>query len=193
MREKQFNGRKAVRKTLLVVGEGDTEEAFLKYLRSLYCCDGRGVTVTVRNAHGKGPEHVIDHTIRQTKMYQYGLCIAFLDTDIVWSARLLKRARQYKVTMVGSTPCFEGLLLSILGMKVPELSLECKKEIQRLLAIDLTDRHAYATHFPQEVLQCARGHLTELDKLLRFFQGSWTEVDESKPSANINSRAASLW
>mgnify|MGYP001473509280 CR=1 FL=1 len=29
-----------VRKTLLVVGEGDSEEAFLKHLRDLYCSGG---------------------------------------------------------------------------------------------------------------------------------------------------------
>lgn len=45
-----------VRKTLLIVGEGDSEEAFLKHLRELYCSGGAGVAVTVRNAHGKGPE-----------------------------------------------------------------------------------------------------------------------------------------
>ena len=56
-----------VRKTLLIVGEGDSEEAFLKHLRDLYCSGGAGLTVTVRNAHGKGPENVIDHAAKQAK------------------------------------------------------------------------------------------------------------------------------
>jgi len=63
-----------VRKTLLIVGEGDSEEAFLKHLRELYCSDGAGVAVTVRNAHGKGPEHVINHAAKQ---------------GLKWSARAL--------------------------------------------------------------------------------------------------------
>lgn len=66
-----------VRKTLLIVGEGDSEEAFLKHLRDLYCSGGSGVAVTVRNAHGKGPENVIDHAARLARIYSY-------DT---WSAR----------------------------------------------------------------------------------------------------------
>lgn len=117
---KQHQVGKSVRQTLLVVGEGDSEEAFLKYLRELYCCDGKGVSVTVRNAHGKGPDHVIDHTIRQSRMYSYNVCAAFLDTDISWTAQLEKRAHQNKIAMVGSIPCFEGLLLAILGERVPE-------------------------------------------------------------------------
>ena len=48
--------RHPLRKTLLIVGEGDSEAAFLKHLRDLYCSGGAGVAVTVRNAHGKGPE-----------------------------------------------------------------------------------------------------------------------------------------
>ena len=74
-----------VRKTLLIVGEGDSEEAFLKHLRELYCSGGSGVAVTVRNAHGKGPENVIDHAARQARIYSYDARAALLDTDIPWT------------------------------------------------------------------------------------------------------------
>lgn len=51
-----------IRKTLLVVGEGDSEKAFLRHLRGLYCSGGAGVAATVSNAHGGGPDNVINHT-----------------------------------------------------------------------------------------------------------------------------------
>lgn len=46
--------------TVLIVGEGDTEVALLNYLKSLYNMRNCGVSVTIRNAHGHGPENVID-------------------------------------------------------------------------------------------------------------------------------------
>jgi len=87
---------------LLVVGEGDCEVAFLKHLRQIYCSGGRGVTVTINNAHGKGPENVVEHTRRQARPYSYDQVVAFLDTDIAWSDQLKKAARQDKIALVGS-------------------------------------------------------------------------------------------
>lgn len=61
------------RKTLLVVGEGETEVAFLSYLKRVYCQGENTVKVTVRNAYGKGPEHVLDHAHRCFYGYGYTL------------------------------------------------------------------------------------------------------------------------
>jgi len=160
-----------VRKTLLIVGEGDCEGAFLKHLRELYCSGGAGVAVTVRNAHGKGPEHVISHTARQARIYSYDACAALLDTDIAWSEKLQKDARKAKISMIGSVPCFEGLLLSILGKRPADQSKQCKKAIQQLIDVDLTQRQAYAKHFPRMVLDAARLKVVELDRLLKVLEG----------------------
>ncbi|MBV2204221.1 MAG: hypothetical protein KUL87_02275 [Pseudomonas sp.] len=160
-----------VRRTLLVVGEGDSEEAFLKHLRDLYCGGGGGVAVTVRNAHGKGPENVVDHTIRQARTYSYDGHVAFLDTDIPWTDKLKKEARKAAIEMVGSSPCLEGLLLSILGKRPPEKSDACKKHIKQLLDLDLTERASYGAAFSKAVLESARTRLPELDRLLRLYEG----------------------
>lgn len=160
-----------VRKTLLIVGEGDSEEAFLKHLRDLYCSGGAGVAVTVRNAHGKGPENVIDHAARQAKIYSYNARAALLDTDIPWTDKLKKAARKAKIDMIGSIPCFEGLLLSILGKRPADQCVDCKKAIQQLINVDLTERQAYAKHFPKPVLNAARLKVVELDLLLKVFEG----------------------
>ena len=52
--------RRQARKTVLVVGEGHSEVAFLRHLKSLYAPRSCGVAVNISNAHGKGPAHVID-------------------------------------------------------------------------------------------------------------------------------------
>ncbi|MES2770537.1 MAG: RloB domain-containing protein [Pseudomonadota bacterium] len=161
-----------VRKTLLVVGEGDSECAFIKHLRALYCSGGAGVAVTVRNAHGKGPEHVVDYAAGQARIYSYDARVALLDTDIPWTDKLKKEARKAKVVMVGSSPCLEGLLLAILGKRRSAQSADCKKTVQQLLSLDLTDWHGYAEYFSKALLESARTTIAELNQLLVFFEGS---------------------
>lgn len=160
-----------VRKTLLVVGEGDGEEAFLRHLRELYCTSGQGVSVTIRNAHGKGPEHVVDHAIRINTIYSYDRCACLLDTDIQWTGSLIKRAKQHKLEMIGSQPCLEGLLLTILGETVPTYSSDCKKFVEKLLRMDLTESKNYSKHFPKNVVESARLQLPTLNSLLNLFEG----------------------
>ena len=167
MAQKQYQ----VRKTLLVVGEGDSEEAFLKHLRDLYCSRGEGVATTVRNAHGKGPENVLDHVTRQARNANFDKLVALLDTDLLWTDKLRKDARKAKIDMIGSIPCFEGLLLSILGKPPGAQCADCKKAIQQLIDIDLTERQSYAKHFPKAVLDAARLKIVELDQLLKAFEG----------------------
>lgn len=160
-----------VRKTLLIVGEGDSEEAFLKHLRDFYCSGGAGVAATVRNAHGKGPENVIDHAASQARIASFDKQVALLDTDIPWTDKLKKEARKAKVDMIGSIPCFEGLLLAILGKQPAAQCADCKKAISLLLGVDLTERQSYAEHFPKAVLDAARLKIVELDQLLTAFEG----------------------
>lgn len=166
-------GRHQVRPTLLAVGEGDSELAFLRHLRSMYCAGGAGVavSVTVRNAHGLGPEHVIDFAAAQAKAYSYDKVVALLDTDIPWTDKLLKTARKARIEMVGSTPCLEGLLLSILRKRPPGQSDACKRAIQQELGVDLTEVQSYAAHFPKAVLDEARVRLSELNRLIQCFEG----------------------
>ncbi|WP_265654154.1 RloB domain-containing protein [Verminephrobacter aporrectodeae] len=167
MKQKQ----REVRKTLLAVGEGDTDEAFLNHLRSLYCSGGAGVRVTVRNAHGGDPENIVN-TARQDPG-GYDQRIVLLDTDIPWPKNLQNEAaRDDNIEMIGSHPCHEGLLLSILGKNPPNRSEGCKKMIQKKLpGIDLTEKQNYARNFPKLVLDDARTRISELNKLLKFFEG----------------------
>ncbi len=160
-----------VRPTLLAVGEGDSEDAFLKHLRSLYCSGGAGVAATVRNAHGKGPENVVDFAARQARAYSFDKVVTLVDTDIPWTDKLVKAARKGKIEMVGSRPCLEGLLLSILRRQPPEQSAACKKTISQMLAVDLTEGASYLAHFPKPILDEARIRLPELDSLIKCFEG----------------------
>jgi hypothetical protein len=161
-----------IRKTLLLVGEGDTEEAFLKYLRSRYCTNGQGVNATVCNAHGKGPQHVVVSAIRQSRNADYDRVVVLMDTDIPWDAETLKQAESNDIVLVGSQPCVEGLLLDILEQPIPEASRACKDAIQKKIpGVDLTEAKNYQTHFSYQVLESARRKIAELDNLLKYIEG----------------------
>jgi hypothetical protein len=159
------------RKTLLVMGEGDCEAAFLQYLRNIYCSDNEGVNVTVRNAQGGGPVSIVTQVIRHTRLASYDKKIALLDTDLIWSDGLKKTAKAYDILMVGSSPCLEGLLLRVLKKPAPLTSKECKKLLQSYTKTDMTDWRHYEPHFSKDVFEEVRNLLGELDKLLRHFEG----------------------
>lgn len=159
-----------VRKTLLVVGEGDSEVAFLTHLRQLYCSDGAGVSVKVHNAHGLGPENVINTAITLNRMGGFDRVAALLDTDLPWTAATQKAAQKARVQLVGSTPCLEGMLLCILGQRVPEHSEACKRSLYERLGHKLTERDNFQAAFGRVVLNDARVRVRALNELLDLFE-----------------------
>jgi hypothetical protein len=135
-------------------------------MKSLYISRGCGVGVTIRNARGKGPDHVVDYAIRQCRNAAYDRIVVLLDTDLEMSAVVRRRARTRKVQIIGSTPCIEGLLLAILGEHVPETSEECKQRYGGVLPARLMLLEDYSEHFPKNLLDGRRAEVSELDELL---------------------------
>jgi len=107
--------RRPVLTTVLLVGEGKTEVAFLSHLKSLYIQRNCGIKLTIKNAHGKGPEYIVDFAVRQRSNAAYDRVAVLLDTDLTWSEAVKKRARKNRLVLLGSDPCIEGFLLKILG------------------------------------------------------------------------------
>ena len=159
------------RATLLAVGEGDSEVCFLKYLRSLYCANSAGVSVTVMNAHGKGPGNVVNTAVGHRRMRAYDRALALLDTDLEWTKKDLANARKGKIELLGSSPCLEGLLLTVLGHPVPEQSRQCKVFLEKIIDGDLTQLEVYSSSFSKPTLEAARQTTPTLDMLLRYLEG----------------------
>jgi len=161
----------AQRQTLLAVGEGKADAAFLRYLRGLYCSDRQGVSVTLRNANGKGPSNVISTAIGALRIASFDQKLCLLDTDIIWTAKNISEAKRHKIQLIGAVPCLEGLLLHILGKSVPTGSDECKRQLKSITGKSMLEAEDYAGYFPHELLQHARIRMAELDRLLRLFEG----------------------
>lgn len=164
---------KVVVRTLLLVGEGGAEKAFLEHLKSIYCPRGSGVFVTVRDAHGKGPEQVVEQTIRWLQNADFDHRATLLDTDLAWPERTRKRARQKRLELVGSAPCLEGLLLRILGRPVPSSSDGCKRALGAELSGRATAPESYRTLFPSSLLEERRRDIPELARLIALLSGNW--------------------
>lgn len=158
--------RRSVSHTVLVVGEGADEQAFLKYIKSLYIIRGCGVGLTIRNARGKGPDHIVDFTIRQKCNAEFDRVLVLLDTDLNMSDAVRRRARSHKIQVIGSTPCFEGLLLKILGEYVPATSRECKQRRGVELPEKLTLQEHFEGPFPKDLLDRRREDVPELAQIL---------------------------
>ena len=156
-----------VARTVLVVGEGQAEEFFLRHLASIYVQRGSGVQVTIKNARGKGALHVVDVAIRQSRNADYDERAALLDTDVGWDQVTEKLARKGRIRVFPATPCLEALLLQIHQHRVENrTTAQLKTAFVGEFGRAASDQSLYAQHFDNERLEEARKRLPLLQNLL---------------------------
>ncbi|MDD5000445.1 MAG: RloB domain-containing protein [Thiomonas arsenitoxydans] len=154
-------------RTLLLVGEGETEQAFLQHVKALYVQRGSGLRVTVRCAHGKGAGHVVDYAIRQ-RIHQFDQVAVLLDTDDGWSAAVQKRAQEKRIHVLKSEPCIEAMLLRAIGQSANGSAKDLKARLAPFVLGDALDPRHYGAHFGADALQVGRKIEPTLDDLLRL-------------------------
>ncbi len=153
-------------RTLLIVGEGRHEEAFLKHVKQIYAPRGCGLVVTIKNARGKGAKHVIDWTIRQIANIDYDEVAVLLDTDTDWSPSVAKIARQKKIHVLASDPCFDAVMLRLLGVRPDADAKNMKKALAPYLNHAPAEQESYAEHFGKTCLEAGRGSESTINELL---------------------------
>ena len=166
--------RRAVLRTVLIVGEGACEVAFLNHLKTLFVKRGCGVSVKISNANGKGSAHVVDFAIRQSQNTAYDVVAALLDTDDVWTDALKNDAEENEIKLVPSSPCLEGLLLEILDEFKMDSSQYLKAKMHSKLSGKETEATSYATLFTVELLEKRKTKVASLNALMQLMQGSNT-------------------
>jgi hypothetical protein len=155
-------------RTLLIVGEGYDEVAFLNHLKQLYVPRGCGLSVTIKNARGKGALHVVNWTAGQMYNAQYNTVAALLDTDTDWDAKTEKLARTKKIQVLKSEPCFEAMMLRLIGKTATGDAHALKKQFAPYVNNDATLRDHYAPHFDSDCLQAGRGKELTIDAVLKL-------------------------
>lgn len=151
--------------TLLIVGEGIHEKAFLQHMKSIY--DGENnQTVKIDAASGGSPIEIIDDTIRKYNHADYDKKVILLDADITIRQQDWDKARKNNIELIISSPvCLEGMLLAILEYRVAEFSsaTDCKKRLHQLLSGDPTKSSSYAQSFSKSTLDS-----TTLNQIVRL-------------------------
>ena len=165
--------RKLQKQTLLLVGEGETEKAFLQHLYTLYSTGA--LKIKIKSAGGKGPKNVINDAIGTLKNTDYDTTAVLLDTDLAWPPALVKAATSQRIKLLGANPCLEGLLLSILKHKKPTPcnNQTCKKTLHPLLSGKATDKASYTLLFNKDLLDKAVDYCHELKILVALIKGEF--------------------
>ena len=158
------------KQTLLLVGEGYDEEAFLKYLKSQFVGRDAGLEVKIKTAKGKGAKHVIEWTIRQAKQADYDKVAALLDTDTDWTLAVQNKAKVENIIVLTSDPCFEAMLLRLIGV-TPEIDTKkLKKQFEPYVNGVSTMPENYAINFNSDALKNKRHKEKTIDELLKLLK-----------------------
>lgn len=160
------------KKTMLIVGEGADEKAYLDYLKGELIGRGAGLSITTKNAKGKGAKGVIDWTIRQASHAQYDTVAALFDTDKDWSTAVEKRAKAHNIVLLKSDPCFEVMMLRLIGEKPnynPDNSSPLKSQFSRYVKGDSTVKENYSHYFGVRTILGKRHVEPTIDELLSLF------------------------
>lgn len=138
----ESSSRRTVRKTVLFVGEGNAEVAMLNYLKAIYAPRRCGVSVTIKNAHGKGAENVINCAINAAQIASYETTCAVFDTDKDWNDSVKAKAKRNRIHVFTLAPCLEAVLCRTLGLSSEGLTQQLKARIK-----DKTDMEAHHDGF----------------------------------------------
>lgn len=163
---------KCAKSTALFFCEGQTDEAFIKYLKTLYNRNS-GLFITTSNAGGFDPEYIIETGITRFRGIGYDHGYIILDTDKKWPPESIKKAERYNIKLIGCTPCIEGLYLLILEPSFNPESLssaQCKAKFEHayLNKHHKLDWRHYAKIFPINILEEAKKRILILDIIINI-------------------------
>jgi len=153
-------------RTVLIVVEGYTDEAFTKHVKRLYYHRGMRLSVSIHNAFGHGPRGIIKKLKSVAQTADFNHRIAVFDADVPLTAEEASWLRKEKVDTIVSVPAIEAPLLAILGKPAPKSTEACKKELQKHAPGDPTEASYHEKYFPHDKLEQARGKFAVLDALI---------------------------
>lgn len=144
---------KVQKTTLLVMGEGECEKAFLEHFKSLYNERNSGKKIKIDHAGGGSPHDVIKYTRKQNHNRAYNEIYILIDSDVEVQASDLKLAKKEGFTILYSTPiCLEGMLLKVLNQPIPNTNDDCKNKLYPQLSGNPTQKESYSPLFDKPIL-----------------------------------------
>lgn len=158
-----------LRRTVLVIVEGETEFAFCRYLKAKLS-QGQHLQLTIKSAHGGSPDTIIEYARRQMRQFPHDHVAIVFDTDRPLSPKGEKTVRALKAETFRFTPCIEGFFLELLGRPVPPDSETCKRHFHEhgLDEKAKLSHEAYERLFPPDQIE-AFCHHPDFARLKRLF------------------------
>lgn len=149
--------RKINKTTLLIMGEGEHDKAFLEHMKGIYYDRQSGSKIRLDFSGGGSPHDIIKDTIKKSRHVAYDRKIILMDDDIEIYQQDQNAARNASILILQSTPiCLEGMLLNVLGEKIPTSAQKCKGVLHPLLSGRPTLAKSYEPLFPKPVLDAAK-------------------------------------
>ncbi|MFP8966774.1 hypothetical protein ACKC9G_09380 [Pokkaliibacter sp. CJK22405] len=149
--------RPIVKTTLLIVGEGADDEAFINHMKELFFRRQKGNKgPKIESGDGGSAGNIITNALRTFKADEYDCKLFVLDSDLPPNAEDSKKAREGGFDIILWSPqSLEGALLDVLGERVNEheTSQDLKKRLHPRLNGPHTQSRSYAALFPKVVLE----------------------------------------
>lgn len=159
--------RKVHLATLLIVGEGIHDRAFINHMKE--CYDGRqtGQRVKVESSDGGSPRDIL-MSARKSKEANYDRRFVLMDDDVPITQQDYAYAKKYNIDIILSKPvCLEGMLLDVLGLKPADTGDACKAKLLPFLGGSPTLKSSYQKSFGKQVLdQTPKEQIVRLRELL---------------------------
>lgn len=140
-------------KTILIMGEGEHEEDFLKHMKLIYDQRLSGKKVKIEYNGGGSPHDIVKYTVKQTQHREFDIVYILMDSDVEIGVKDLKVAKDKKFIILQSEPlCLEGMLLEVLKQTALPTSQACKDKLYPQLSGSPTVADSYSPLFDKPVL-----------------------------------------
>lgn len=150
--------RQASKTTLLIVGEGADDQAFIKHMNQQFRADNPDIKPRIEKQSGGSPGNIITNAVRKYEHLQFDQRFFVVDSDIPLTQQEYDKARAHGYRVILWAPvCLEGALLEVLGERVGghDAAMSLKRRLHPLLDGSHTDSTAYKHRFPRAVLEKA--------------------------------------
>ncbi|MDR5874312.1 hypothetical protein [Vreelandella gomseomensis] len=150
--------RQVSQTTLLIVGEGADDQAFIKHMHQQLRSPQSCIKPRIEKQSGGSPGNIIDNAARKYDSQDFDRRFIVLDADVPLTQQQRDKARKQGFRLILWSPtCLEGALLETLDERVNdhETAQQLKDRLHPRLAAHHTEPAAYAGLFPRPVLQAA--------------------------------------
>lgn len=121
--------------TLLVMGEGEHDKAFLSHMKGIYHERRSGSKITLDFSSGGSPHDIIKDTVKKSLHVGYDKKFILMDSDVPVNQQDIKAAKDSGIIILYSEPlCLEGMLLSVLKQNIPHTAQKCKSMLHPQLS-----------------------------------------------------------